>query len=82
MLENEAGGQRRQWMEPYEYLVGKLAQVEVATEDFEAVAEDTAEDAAMLLGLNAIRDKLLLALEYLERDGQTRDAPSFLRTTR
>lgn len=54
-------------MEPYEYLVGKLAQVEVATEDFEAVAEDNVRDATTLMDLHAIRDKLLFVLDELER---------------
>jgi hypothetical protein len=53
-------------VDPYEYLVGKLAQVEVAIEDFESVAEETQHDQEVLVKLDEVRDKLLLALAALE----------------
>jgi hypothetical protein len=53
-------------VDPYEYLVGKLAQVEVAIEDFESVAEETQHDQEHLVNLNEVRDKLLIALASLE----------------
>lgn len=53
-------------MDPYEYLVGKLVQVEVALEDFEAVAEDTPRDQAALAKMEEIKAKLLQTLGELE----------------
>jgi hypothetical protein len=55
-------------VDPYEYLVGKLAQVEVALEDFESVAEESPQDQATLAGLRVIEARLLRALALLERD--------------
>jgi hypothetical protein len=53
-------------VDPYEYLVGKLAQVEVTIEDFESIATETPEDAATTAALYEVQRRLLVALAALE----------------
>lgn len=55
-------------MDPHLYLVGKLAQVELALEDFEAMAEDNPRCKEKLASLEEIRTKLLETLVVLEVD--------------
>jgi hypothetical protein len=55
-------------VEPYEYLVGKLVQVEVALEDFEAVAEVTPYDQEHLAKLEQLKARLVATLAMLELD--------------
>jgi hypothetical protein len=55
-------------VDPYRYLVGKLAQVEVALEDLECVADENPRDQEMLAKLEEVRTKLVDALNVLEVD--------------
>ena len=55
-------------VDPHAYLKSKLAEVELALEDFEAMAEDTPSDQQKLASLEAVRTKLLQTLVMLEAE--------------